>query len=147
MKRKWLVWGQELKIFEGGITPSTLIYFAKADSPSVDLPNQPEQTQHTPTHGRFPPTSPTASRTVPDLSNHDPTIPTIQQILGAHVVAPYEPHVPPIDAARAPTFTVPAVVNVPEVDQYAEMEKDTQIKEDASINTQLQGLRKTLKSL
>ncbi|KAG5576639.1 hypothetical protein H5410_056773 [Solanum commersonii] len=44
------------------------------------------------------------------------------------------PHVPPIYATRAPTFTVPTVVNVPyEVNQYAEMEKDTQMKEDASI--------------
>ncbi|KAH0645165.1 hypothetical protein KY284_033049 [Solanum tuberosum] len=53
------------------------IYFTKVDLPSVDLPNQPEQTQHTPTHGRFPLASPTATRTVLDLSNHDPTIPTM----------------------------------------------------------------------
>ncbi|KAG5628276.1 hypothetical protein H5410_013494 [Solanum commersonii] len=112
------------------------IYFAKADLPSADLPNQPEQTQHAPI------------RIVPDLSNRDPTIPTMQQILGAHVAAPFEPHVPPVYAARAPTFTMPAVVNVPyEVDQYAEIEKDTQMKEDALINAQLQGLRKALKSL
>ncbi|KAH0760469.1 hypothetical protein KY290_016542 [Solanum tuberosum] len=62
------------------------IYFAKAD-----LPNQPEQTQCAPTHGQVPPAFPTAVRTVPDLSNRDRTIPTMQQILGAPVVAPYEP--------------------------------------------------------
>ncbi|KAH0670562.1 hypothetical protein KY290_005472 [Solanum tuberosum] len=129
-------------------TFKTPIYFAKADLPSVDLPNQPEQTQHAPTQGRVSPASPTAVRTVPDLSNHDPTIPTMQQILGAHVATPYEPHVPPVYTARAPTFTVSAVINVPyEVDQYAEMEKDTQMKEDTLINAQLQGLRKVLKSL
>ncbi|XP_049391611.1 uncharacterized protein LOC125856071 [Solanum stenotomum] len=110
-------------------TFKTPIYFLKADLPSADLPNQPELTQHAPTHGRVPPASPTA-------------------ILGAHVAAPYETHVPPVYAARAPTFTMPAVVNVPyEVDQYEEMEKDARLKEDASINAQLQGLRKALKSL
>ncbi|XP_049358814.1 uncharacterized protein LOC125823480 [Solanum verrucosum] len=71
----------------------------------------------------------------------------LRQILGAHVAAPYEPHVPPVYAAGAPTFTMPAVVNVPyEVDQYEEMEKDARLKQDASINAQLQGLRKALKS-
>ncbi|KAG5595600.1 hypothetical protein H5410_036832 [Solanum commersonii] len=75
--------------------------------------HQPEQTQHAPTHGQVPPVSLTAVRTVPDLSNRNPTIPTMQQILGAHVVAPYEPHVPPVYAVGAPTFTMPAVVNVP----------------------------------
>uniref|UniRef100_M1DW54 Uncharacterized protein n=1 Tax=Solanum tuberosum TaxID=4113 RepID=M1DW54_SOLTU len=120
-------------------TFKTPIYFTKADLPSADLPNQLEQTQHAPTHGRVPPASPTAIRTVLNLSNHDPTIPTMQQILGAHVAAPYEPHVPPVYAAGSPTFTILAKVNVPyEVDQYAEMEKDTQLKEDASINAQLQ---------
>ncbi|KAG5591489.1 hypothetical protein H5410_042003 [Solanum commersonii] len=53
------------------------ISFAKAYLPFVDLPNQPEQTQDTLTHGRFPPASPTAARTIPNLSNHDPTIPTM----------------------------------------------------------------------
>ncbi|KAG5571606.1 hypothetical protein H5410_061372 [Solanum commersonii] len=72
----------------------------------------------------------------------------MQQILREHVVAPYEPHVPPVYAAEAPTFTTPVVVNIPyEVDQYAEMEKDDRLKDDASINAQLHGLRKTLKSL
>ena len=43
---------------------------------------------------------------------------------------------------------MPAVVNVPyEVDQYEEMEKDARLKKDASINAQLRGLRKELKSL
>ncbi|KAG5600627.1 hypothetical protein H5410_031997 [Solanum commersonii] len=88
-------------------TFKTLIYFAKAE-----LPNQPEQTQRSPTHGQVPPAFPTTVRTVPNLSNRDPTIPTMQQILGAHVAAPYEPHVPPVYAAGAPTFTMPAVVNV-----------------------------------
>ncbi|KAH0691512.1 hypothetical protein KY289_018870 [Solanum tuberosum] len=98
-------------------TFKTPIYFAKADLPSADLPNHPEQTQHAPTHGRVPPASPTAVRTVPDLSNREPTIPTMQQILGAHAASPYEPHVPPVYSTRAPTFIVPAVVNVPyEVD-------------------------------
>uniref|UniRef100_M1D948 Uncharacterized protein n=1 Tax=Solanum tuberosum TaxID=4113 RepID=M1D948_SOLTU len=116
-------------------TFKTPIYFAKSD-----LPNQQEQTQRAPTHGQVPPASPTAVRTVPDLSNRDPTIPRMQQILGAHVAAPYEPHVPPVDAAGAPTFTMPVVVNVSyEVDQYEEMEKDARLKEDASINAQLQG--------
>ena len=50
-------------------TFKTLIYFPKADLPSADLPNQPELTQHTPTHGRVPPVSETAVRTVPNLSN------------------------------------------------------------------------------
>uniref|UniRef100_M1DVW2 Uncharacterized protein n=1 Tax=Solanum tuberosum TaxID=4113 RepID=M1DVW2_SOLTU len=67
------------------------IYFPKADSSSADLPNQPEQTQHVSAHDRIPPASPTTVRTVPDLSNRDPTIPTMEQILGAHVSAPYEP--------------------------------------------------------
>ncbi|KAH0679149.1 hypothetical protein KY284_020234 [Solanum tuberosum] len=31
-------------------TFKTLIYFPKADLPSADLPNQPELTQHAPTH-------------------------------------------------------------------------------------------------
>ncbi|XP_015169313.1 uncharacterized protein [Solanum tuberosum] len=54
----------------------------------------------------------------------------------------------PVYAVGAPTFTKPVVVNVPyEVDQYEEMEKDARLKEDASINAQLQGLRKALKSL
>ncbi|KAH0682697.1 hypothetical protein KY285_020203 [Solanum tuberosum] len=129
-------------------TFKTPIYFPEADLPSADLPNQPELTQHDPTHGRVPSSSPTAIRTIPDLSNRDPTIPTMQQILGAHVAAPYKPHVPPVYAAGAPTFTMPAVVNVPyKVDQYEEMEKDARMKEDASINAQLQGLRKALKSL
>ncbi|KAG5581200.1 hypothetical protein H5410_051827 [Solanum commersonii] len=87
------------------------IYFGKADLPFADLPNQPEQTQHAPAHGRVPQASPIV-------------------ILGAHVVALYEPHVQPIYAIGAPTFTIPAV-----------------LKEDASINSQLQGLRKALKSL
>ncbi|KAG5587966.1 hypothetical protein H5410_048400 [Solanum commersonii] len=95
-------------------TFKTPILFAKSD-----FPNQPEQTQHAPTHGQVPPVSPTVVRTVPDLSNYDPIIPTIQQILGAHVAAPYDPHVPPVYAAGVPTFTMLAVVNVPyEVDQY-----------------------------
>ncbi|KAG5630416.1 hypothetical protein H5410_002133 [Solanum commersonii] len=63
-------------------TFKTPIYFPKVDLPSVDLPNQPELTQHSPTHGRVPPSSPTAVRTVSDLSNRDPTIPTMQQYLG-----------------------------------------------------------------
>ncbi|KAG5584334.1 hypothetical protein H5410_044768 [Solanum commersonii] len=88
-------------------TFKTPIYFAKSD-----FPNQPEQTQHAPTHGQVPPVPPTSVRTVPDLPNRDPTIPTMQQILGAHVAAPYEPHVPPVYAAGAPTFTIPAVVNI-----------------------------------
>ncbi|KAG5595059.1 hypothetical protein H5410_036291 [Solanum commersonii] len=81
-------------------TFKTPIYFPKADLLSADLPNQPELTQHAPTHGRVPPASPTAVRTVPDLSNRDPTIPTMQKILGAQVAAPYEPHVPPVYAAE-----------------------------------------------
>ncbi|KAG5576197.1 hypothetical protein H5410_056331 [Solanum commersonii] len=106
------------------------IYFAKADLPFADLPNQPEQTQHALIHDRVPPASPTAVRTIPGLSNRDPTIPTMQQISRAHVATPYEPYVPPVYAAGAPTFTMPVMVNVPyKVDQYAEMEK-----EDASIN-------------
>ncbi|KAG5575982.1 hypothetical protein H5410_056116, partial [Solanum commersonii] len=107
-------------------TFKTLIYFAKL-----------ELTQHAPAHDQVPSASPTAVRTVPDLSNSDPTIPTMQKILGAHVAAPYKPHVPPIYATGAPTFTTLAVINVPyEVDQYAETEKDAQLKEDASINAQ-----------
>ncbi|KAG5599539.1 hypothetical protein H5410_030909 [Solanum commersonii] len=116
-------------------TFKTPIYFAKADFSSADLSNHPEQTQHAPTHDRVPPASPTAIRTIPDLSNRDPTIPTMQPILRAHVVAPYEPHVPPVYATGALTFTMPAVINVLyEVDQYAKMEKYTQLKEDASMN-------------
>ncbi|KAG5616501.1 hypothetical protein H5410_016325 [Solanum commersonii] len=123
------------------LSVTTFLTF-KADLPSVDLPNQPEQTQHTLAHGRVPPASPTAVRTIPDLSNRDPTIPTMQQILGAHDATPYGPHVPPIYATGDPTFTMPAVVNVPyEVDQYEKMEKDTQLKEDALINAQLQGYK------
>ncbi|KAH0669354.1 hypothetical protein KY289_023847 [Solanum tuberosum] len=129
-------------------TFKTPIYFSKVDLPSVDLPNQPEQTQHAPAHGRVPPASPTAVRTIPDLSNRDPTVPTMQQILGTHVAAPYEPHVPPVYVTGARTFTTPAVVNILyEVEQYAKMEKDARLKEDASINAQLHGMRKALKSL
>ncbi|KAG5629333.1 hypothetical protein H5410_001050 [Solanum commersonii] len=75
-------------------TFKTPIYFAKADLPSADLPNQPEQTQHALTHGRVPPASPTAVRI---------------QILGTHVATPYEPHVPPIYAAGVLTFTTPVM--------------------------------------
>ncbi|KAG5616507.1 hypothetical protein H5410_016331 [Solanum commersonii] len=87
-------------------TFKTPIYFAKAD-----LPNQPEQTQRAPTHGQVLPASPIAVRTVPELSNRDPTIPTC------------------------------TVVNVPyKVDQYEEMEKDARLEEDTSINAQLQDI-------
>ncbi|KAH0760966.1 hypothetical protein KY290_017039 [Solanum tuberosum] len=138
---------QELEIVREELR-QTPIYFPKADLPSADLPNQPKQTQHAPAHGRVPPVSPPTIKTVLDLSNCDPTIRTMQQILGARVAAPYEPHVPPVYATGAPTFTMPAMVNVPyEVDHYAKMEKDTRLKEDASINAHLQGLRKALKSL
>lgn len=59
----------------------------------------------------------------------------MQQILGAHVAAPFEPLVPLVYAAEAPTFIMPVVVNIPyEVNQYAEMEKDARLKENASIN-------------
>ncbi|KAG5570821.1 hypothetical protein H5410_060587 [Solanum commersonii] len=75
-------------------TFKTPIYFAKADLRSADLPNQPEQTQHAPAYGRVPPASPTTIITVPHLSNRDPTIPTMQHILRAHVATPYEPHIP-----------------------------------------------------
>ncbi|KAG5616372.1 hypothetical protein H5410_016196 [Solanum commersonii] len=130
------------------LTFKTPIYFPKADLPSTGLPNQSKLTQRATTHGQVPPASPTAVRIIPDLSNHDPTTPTMQQILGAHVVAPYETHVPPIFTAGAPTFTMPAVVNVPyKVDQFEEMEKDARLREDRSINAQLQDLRKALKSL
>ncbi|KAG5614710.1 hypothetical protein H5410_014534 [Solanum commersonii] len=126
----------------------TPIYFPKANLPSADLPNQPELNQHTPTYDRVPPASPTAVRIVPDLSNRDPTIPTMQQILGAPIAAPYEPHVPPIYTTGVLTLTTPAVVNVPyEVDQYAEMEVDAWLKDDASINAQFHGLKKASKSL
>ncbi|XP_049394760.1 uncharacterized protein LOC125859066 [Solanum stenotomum] len=79
------------------------IYFPKDDLPA-DLPNQPEQTQHALAHGRVPPASLTPVRTIPDLPNCDPTIPTMQKLLGAQVAAPYEPHVPPVYATGAPTF-------------------------------------------
>ncbi|KAH0661678.1 hypothetical protein KY284_026609 [Solanum tuberosum] len=129
-------------------TLKTPIYFPKPDLPFADLPNQPELTQHAPSHGRVPSASPTAVRTIPDLFNCDPTMPTMQQILGAHVTTSYKPHVPPVYTAVAPTFTAPTVINVSyEVDQYVEMEKDARLKEDASINVQLHGLRKSLKSL
>ncbi|KAH0773510.1 hypothetical protein KY290_010647 [Solanum tuberosum] len=138
---------QELEIVREELC-QTPIYFAKADFSSADLSNQPEQTQHAPTHGRVPPASPTAVSTILDLSNHDPTIPIMQQILRAHVAAPYERHAPPVYAIGSPTFTTLTVVNVLyEVDQYAEMEKNARLKEDASINAQLHGLRKALKSL
>uniref|UniRef100_M1DGZ3 Gag-pro n=1 Tax=Solanum tuberosum TaxID=4113 RepID=M1DGZ3_SOLTU len=65
----------------------------------------------------------------------------MQQILGVHVAAPYEPRVPPVYTAGVPTFTTPAVINIPyEVDQYEEMEKDARLKEDASINAKLQAV-------
>ncbi|KAH0657997.1 hypothetical protein KY289_026745 [Solanum tuberosum] len=54
------------------------IYFRKTNLSSSDLPNQPEQTQHAPTHGQVPPASPITVRTMSDLSNRDPTIPTIK---------------------------------------------------------------------
>ncbi|KAG5590827.1 hypothetical protein H5410_041341 [Solanum commersonii] len=111
------------------------IYFPKADLPSSDLLNQPEQTKHTPTRSRVPPSYPTTLKIVADLSNRDPTIPIMQQILGAHVTASFEPHVPPGYVVGAPTFTT------------LEMEKDDRLKEDALINVQLHGLRKALKSL
>ncbi|KAG5571811.1 hypothetical protein H5410_061577 [Solanum commersonii] len=130
------------------LTFKTPIYFPKADLLCADLPKQPEQTQHAPAHGQVPSASPNRSQDRSNLSNRDPTIPTMQQILGAHIAAPYETNVPPVYAVGAPTFTMPVVVNVPyEVNQYEEMEKDTWLKEDASINAQLQGLIKALKSL
>ncbi|KAH0709390.1 hypothetical protein KY284_010817 [Solanum tuberosum] len=89
------------------------------------MPNHLEQTQHAPTHGRVSPASPTAVRIVPDLSNRGPTIPSMQQILRAHVASPYETHVSLVYATGAPTSTMPSIANVPyEVDQYEEMEKD-----------------------
>ncbi|KAH0698507.1 hypothetical protein KY284_012722 [Solanum tuberosum] len=94
-------------------TFKTPINFTKVDLPSADLPNQPEQTQHVPAHGRVKPGSPTAVRTIPNLSNRDPTVPTMQQILGEHIAAPYESHVPPVYAVGAPTFTTLVVVNIP----------------------------------
>ncbi|KAG5599843.1 hypothetical protein H5410_031213 [Solanum commersonii] len=109
------------------------IYFPKVDLPSADLPNHPEQTQHAPTRSRVPPASPTPVRTVTDLSHRDPAIPTMQHLLGAHVAAPYEPHIPLVYAIGAPTFTTPVVINVP--------------YEYASINAQLHHLRKVLKNL
>ncbi|KAG5599949.1 hypothetical protein H5410_031319 [Solanum commersonii] len=129
-------------------TFKTPIYFPKEGLPSADLPNQPELTQHAPTHSRVPPTSPTKVKSIPDLSNCDPIVPIMQQILGAHVATPYEPHVPHVYVAEAPTFIMLAMVNIPyEVDQYAKMEKDARLKEDVSINSQLHDLRKALKSL
>uniref|UniRef100_M1DCI1 Uncharacterized protein n=1 Tax=Solanum tuberosum TaxID=4113 RepID=M1DCI1_SOLTU len=77
-------------------TFKTPIYFPKADLPSADLPYQPELSQHASAHGRVPLASPIAVKTMPDLSNRDPTIPIMQKILGEHVAAPYDPHVPPI---------------------------------------------------
>lgn len=68
----------------------------------------------------------------------------MQYIFGAHVVAPFEPYVPPVYVMGAPTFTIPAIVNIV---QYVVMEKDAPLKEDASINAQLQGVKKALKSL
>lgn len=63
----------------------------------------------------------------------------------------YELPVPPIYAAGPPTSTAPGVFKDPyEVDQYAEIEKDTRSKEEESITTQLYelyGLRRALKSL
>ena len=98
-------------------TFKTLIYFANADLPFTDLGNHLEQTQHAPAHGRVPPASPTAVSNVPNISDRYPTIPTMQKILGAYVVAPYEPHVPHVYVGGAPTFTMTAVLNVPyEVD-------------------------------
>ncbi|KAG5571547.1 hypothetical protein H5410_061313 [Solanum commersonii] len=118
-------------------TFKTPIYFTMADLPSAYLPNQPRTNSTRSSH---------TDRS--DLSNRDPTIPTKHQILGEHVAAPYDPHVPPVYVVGAPTFTMPVMVNVPyEVDQYAEMEKDAWLKEDASINAQLHDLRKALKSL
>ncbi|KAH0743121.1 hypothetical protein KY290_031114 [Solanum tuberosum] len=155
--------GARTQAFEGRITQvqdlaklsattfptfKTPIYFPKANLPSADLPNLPEPTQHAPAHGRVPPASPTAVKIVPDLSNRDPTISTMNQILGAHVAAPYEPHVPLVYDDESPTIKTPVVVNILyEVDQYVEMEKDTRLKEDASINAKLHSLRKALKNL
>ncbi|KAK4729647.1 hypothetical protein R3W88_022635 [Solanum pinnatisectum] len=51
--------------------------------------------------------------TIPDLPNHNSTIRSMQQILGAHVTTPYKPHVPPVYAVEAHTLKMPAVVNVP----------------------------------
>ncbi|KAH0748458.1 hypothetical protein KY290_027690 [Solanum tuberosum] len=59
-------------------TFKTLIYFPKEGLPSADLPNQPELTQHALAHGRVPPASPTEVRSIPDLSNSDPIVPTMQ---------------------------------------------------------------------
>ena len=56
----------------------TSIYFPMAYLPSADLPNQPESTQHVPVHGQVPPAFSTMVRTIPDLSNCDPTKPTMQ---------------------------------------------------------------------
>ncbi|KAG5579759.1 hypothetical protein H5410_050386 [Solanum commersonii] len=115
--------------------------------PTEEMEKDPEEhsendpnltTQHAPVDNRVPPAFPAAVKTNPDLSNHDPTISTMMQILVPHVVVPYEPHVPHVYVAGAPTFTILVVVNVShEVDQYAEMVKYARLKEDASINAQL----------
>ncbi|MCE0481102.1 hypothetical protein HAX54_038513, partial [Datura stramonium] len=48
------------------------------------------------------------------------------------------PHMPPIYAVEAPTFTAPITIRVPyEVDQYAEMEKDVWRKEEDLITSQI----------
>ncbi|KAG5614981.1 hypothetical protein H5410_014805 [Solanum commersonii] len=109
---------QELEIFREELCQATTfptfkmpINFPKDDLPT-NLPNQPEQTQHAPAH----------------------------EVTWGISRRSYEPHVPPVYATGAPTFLMPAVVNIP-------YEKDAWLEEDASINSQLHGLRKELKSL
>ncbi|XP_055800430.1 uncharacterized protein LOC129869872 [Solanum dulcamara] len=123
-------------------------YLPRADLPPTDSPNMPKRA---PAHGQAPLAHPSAIRTAPDLPTQDPVTPTYpvtNQIFGAHTVAPYDSHIPPVYAVEAPTFTIPVRVKVShEVDQYAEMEKDARLKEDESIDAQLRGLRKALKNL
>ncbi|MCE0482266.1 hypothetical protein HAX54_040849, partial [Datura stramonium] len=102
--------------------------------PSVTPTNFPNPVKQTPYVPNVKPNSPLAVRNVPNLSlpTQDGTMVAylaMQHILEEHVATYYEPHVPPIYAFEGPVFTAPVTVRVLyEVDQYAETEKDVQMK-------------------
>ncbi|MCE3214620.1 hypothetical protein HAX54_052900 [Datura stramonium] len=92
-------------------------------------------------------------RTAPNLSLPNQvgtmsTYPTTQHRTRAHVETSYDAHVPPVYTFETPTYTTPVTVRVLyEVDQYTEMEKDARIKEEDSITSQLDSLKRALKTL
>lgn len=117
------------------------------------MPNPGKQTPYVPNYANVPPNSPPAIKAAPNpsLPTQAGTMsayPTTQHRHGAYIATSYDPPVPPVYTFEAPTYTAPVTVRVQcEVDKYAKMEKDSRIKEEDSITSQLDSLKRALKSL